>query len=110
MPNLIQPIPGLSPAVPSVFDQMYDFFSQATIDHSTEGSMRVHQIVTFRPPKGCGCDALLEADYYPYSMCHLPGTAGKILPEGTKVRIVPEVKCDKQTLFCSVAQAADVTD
>ena len=64
---------------------MDECFLQATIDHSTEGSMRVHQIVTFRPPKGCGCDALLEADYYPYSKCHVPGTAGKILPEGTKV-------------------------
>ena len=65
-------------------------FSQATIDTSTEGSMRVHQIVTFRPPKGCGCDALLEADFYPYSKCHLPGTAGKILAEGTKVSIMQD--------------------
>ena len=80
---------------------MDELYSQATIDQSTEGSMRVHQIVTFRPPKGCGCDALLEADYYPYSKVHLPGTAGKILAEGTKVRIIP---ADQHVLFCFVAK------
>ena len=51
--------------------------------------MRVHMILTFVPPKGCGCDKTLEADYYPYSMVHNPGTAGKILAEGTKVQDVP---------------------
>ena len=51
--------------------------------------MRVHMILTFVPPKGCGCDKTLEADYYPYSKVHNPGTAGKILAEGTKVQGVP---------------------
>merc|ERR1719264_1094398 len=42
-------------------------------------------ILTFVPPKGSGCDKTLEADYYPYSQVHNPGTAGKLLPEGIKV-------------------------
>ena len=62
-------------------------FLQVDIDRSTEGSMAVHQIVTFVPPKGSGWDKTLEADYYPYSKVHTPGTAGEILAEGTKVGI-----------------------
>ena len=56
------------------------------INTAIEGSMRVHMILTFLPPKGFG-NKILEADYYPYSRVHKPGTAGKILDEGTKVGV-----------------------
>ena len=59
------------------------------INTAIEGSMRVHMILTFVPPKGSGWNSNkpLEADYYPYSKVHKPGTAGKVLDEGTKVGV-----------------------